>query len=183
MMTKNNIKILIIDDEERLLRILRMGLKIHNYDVVTASSAEEGLDYVFEKPVDVVLTDIRLGGMSGVDLVYEMERLQVGLPIVVMTAHADVNSAVKALKHGAKDYIQKPFDIEELVNVLENVLAKHEPAENKVLPTLDEGVVLAEKDLIIKALAKSGNVKSKAAKLLNISVRTLWYKIKKYHIE
>ncbi len=182
MTTDETLKLLIIDDEERLLRILRLGLKKYQFDVMTADSAERGLDYILEKPVDLIITDVRLGGMSGIDLVYELERLQAGVPIIVMTAHADVQSAVKALKHGASDYIQKPFNVEELYKVISDVLAKVEPHEKKILPTLDEGVAETEKELILRALAQSGNVKAKAARLLNISLRTLWYKIKKYDL-
>lgn len=182
-MVEKMIHILIVDDEERLLRILRLGLKTLGFTVTTAATAEEALDLLLKKEVDILLTDVRLEGMSGVDLVYELERLNIRLPIVVMTAHAEVETAVKSLKHGASDYIQKPFTVEELEKLIRDILAKTPETDiSGPLPTLDEGVSQTEKDLIIKALEQSGHVKAKAAKLLQVSERTLWYKLKKYNL-
>lgn len=182
-MADDSAHILIVDDEERLLRILRLGLRGAGFAVTTAGSGEEALDILLKKNVDVLLTDIRLGGMSGVDLIYELERLDVQLPIIVMTAHADVDTAVKSLKHGADDYIQKPFTVEEVEKLIRDLLAKM-PASGSAgpMPSLDEGVSQTEKELILKALEQSGHVKARAAKLLKISERTLWNKLKKYDI-
>lgn len=182
-MSQDMVRILIVDDEERLLRVLRLGLKPLGFDVATAESAEVALEHVFHNPVDIILTDVRLGGISGVEMIYELERLQISIPIIVMTAFADVDTAVKSLKHGAVDYIRKPFTIEELERVLRGVLSEHPYEKKDVLPSLDEGVAKMERDLILRALESSGQVKSKAAKLLKISERTLWYKIKKYNIQ
>jgi DNA-binding NtrC family response regulator len=184
MMTDIKIRILIIDDEERLLRVLRMGLKPLGYDVVTATSAQEGLNLIFKCPLDIILTDIALNAMSGVDLVFELERLNIGLPVIVMTAFAEVDLAVKSLKHGAVDFIRKPFSIEEIDVVLRDCLLKNCEPDKRSAPvtTLNEGMARAEKDLILKALEHTGHVKAKAAKVLGISERTLWYKIKKYNI-
>ncbi|MCA9404755.1 MAG: response regulator [Candidatus Omnitrophica bacterium] len=182
-MADEPVHILIVDDEDRLLRILRLGLRNAGFNVTTAGSGEEALDILLKKDIGLLLTDIRLGGMSGVDLIYELERLDVQLPIIVMTAHADVDTAVKSLKHGANDYIQKPFTVEEVEKLIRDLLAKMPPAESPgPLPSLDEGVSQTEKELILKALEQSGHVKAKAAKLLKVSERTLWNKLKKYDI-
>ncbi len=179
------IRILIVDDEERLLRVLRLGLKPKGFDVLTAPNAEQAIDYILSKPLDIILTDIRLGKMSGIDLVYELERLNVKLPIIVMTAFADVETAVKAFRHGAHDYIQKPFTVEELDELIRKIIKKSltEKNETSLVQSLDEGISEAEKELIIKALENAGHVKAKAAKLLKISERTLWYKLKKYNLQ
>lgn len=182
---QNLIRILIVDDEERLLRVLRLGLKPRGFEVLTALSAEEAINYILTKPLDIVLTDIRLGKMSGVELVYELERLNVKLPVIVMTAFADVDTAVKSFRHGACDYIQKPFTVEEL-EVLIRKIIKELPSpkgEKTPLLSLNEGISETEKELIVKALENTGYVKAKAAKLLKISERTLWYKLKKYNIQ
>ena len=182
-MADEPVHILIVDDEDRLLRILRLGLRNAGFNVTTAGSGEEALDILLKKDIGLLLTDIRLGGMSGVDLIYELERLDVQLPIIVMTAHADVDTAVKSLKHGANDYIQKPFTVEEVEKLIRDLLAKMPSAESPgPLPSLDEGVSQTEKELILKALEQSGYVKAKAAKLLKVSERTLWNKLKKYDI-
>jgi len=131
----------------------------------------------------VVLTDVRLEGMSGLELVFELERLQVQVPVMVMTAFADVTTAVKALKHGARDYIQKPFSIDEIDKLLREMLSQVPAREGPPLVSLDEGRSQTEKEMILKALEHSGHVKAQAAKLLKISERSLWYKLKKYNIQ
>jgi DNA-binding NtrC family response regulator len=174
-------QILIVDDQERLLRVLRLGLKELGYEVRTAGNGEAALKEIYSNPPDIVVTDMQMPAMNGIELIYEMERLQIDIPIVVMTAHADVDSAVRSFKHGAKDYIQKPFTTEELHKLVKELLAKAaKPLESQfeLHPKMDQ----AERESILKALKASGGVKSKAAKLLKVSERTLWYKIKKYRI-
>lgn len=186
MMNESNdfIKVLIVDDEERLLRILRLGLKPKGIEVLTSSTAEEALKLILNKTIDIVVTDVRLGGgMSGVDLVYELERLGVDLPVIVMTAYGDVDTAVKSFRHGAFDYIQKPFTVDELEELIRKVPSSLSKNATSVITPLDEGVSQKEKELIVKALESSGHNKVKAAKLLKISERTLWYKLKKYHLQ
>ena len=172
-------KLLIVDDEERLLRVLRLGFKELGDEVRTAPDGQQALKAIYDFAPDVVVTDMRMPVMSGVELVFEMERLQLGIPVIVMTAHAEVDSAVKALKHGARDYIQKPFTVPELHRVITDVVARlSAPLDNslELQPSLDE----SEKAAILKALKAAGNVKAEAARLLKISERTLWYKIKKH---
>lgn len=175
-------KILIIDDEERLLRVLRMGLKPMGYHVRTANNGEEGLEEVLSQSFDIVLTDIKMPKMMGTEFVFELERLSMDIPVIVMTAYADVESATKTLKHGAVDYIQKPFTVEELDSIIQKVLSKRVPREEIAHESLRDGVEQAEKELIERALLKSKNNKVKAAKILKISERALWYKIKKYDL-
>ena len=175
---------LIVDDEPRLLRILRLGLPEHGFNVLTASNGQEALKSLFDKKIDVVVTDIRMPVMDGVELIYEMERLGIKLPIVVTTAHADVDTAVKTLKHGACDYIRKPFSVDELVQsvkkAMEKVSNKKESSANDF--DLQSQVGLKEKEAIQKALNAAHGVKAEAARLLGISERNLWYKLKKYGI-
>ena len=179
-----NLKILVVDDEDRLLRILRLGLKQKGYEVRTVSDGEAAFEEILSQSYDLVIMDVRMPRLNGMELIYELERLNVEIPIIVMTAYANVETAVKSLKHGAFDYIQKPFTVDELDKVINGVLKElPKDQEQEVLPSLQHGVEEKEKELIQRALVKSGNVKTKAALLLNISERTLWYKIKKYNLE
>jgi len=177
----DRIKILIVDDQERLLRVLRLGLKEYPVDVKTVNNGEDALKALFDEAYDLVITDIRMPVMSGVELIYEIERYEMALPVIVMTAHADVDDAVKVFKHGAVDYIKKPFSVEELYSVIERVLEKHGATKDVVdIADLKEAVEDKEKEVIIKALQMCANNKAEVAKRLNISERNLWYKIKKY---
>ena len=175
-------EMLIVDDEPRLLRVLRMGLPQHGFNVVTASNGQEALKVLFASPIDVVVTDVRMPVMDGVELIYEMERLGIRLPVVVTTAHADVDTAVKALKHGACDYIRKPFSVEELVQSVQHAMQRMpvDQAPAAVDFGLQSQVDTKEKEAIEKALHAAGGVKAEAARLLGISERNLWYKLKKY---
>ena len=173
---------LIVDDEPRLLRVLRMGLPEHGFNVLTAANGQEALKILFDKHVDVVVTDVRMPVMDGVELIYEMERLGIKLPVVVTTAHADVDTAVKTLKHGACDYIRKPFSVDELVQSVKNVMEKvsMEQASTATDFDLQSQMDTKEKEAIQKALKAAHGVKAEAARLLGISERNLWYKLKKY---
>lgn len=174
--------VLIVDDEERLLRVLRLGLKGSAYQVVTAGNGEDALKVLFEQPIDLVITDLRMPVMGGVDLLYEMERYQMAIPVIIMTAHAETESVVKSFKHGACDYIAKPFSVEELLVVIQNVLARRgvQPSMGPVVVELKEAVEAREKEVIVQALRACQDNKAEAAKRLNIAERTLWYKIKKH---
>ena len=178
------VEILIVDDEPRLLRILRMGLPEHGFNVLTAANGQEALKILFDKQVDVVVTDIRMPVMDGVELIYEMERLDIKLPIVVTTAHADIDTAVKTLKHGACDYIRKPFSVEELVGSVKKAMEKafELPPSTRNDFDLQSQMDSKEKEAIQKALNAAHGVKAQAARLLGISERNLWYKLKKYSL-
>jgi DNA-binding NtrC family response regulator len=174
-------KVLIVDDEERLLRILRLAFKDSPYELRTASNGEEALKELFSQPFDVVVTDVQMPRMNGIELLYEMERYQMRIPVIVMTAHADVNAAVKAFKHGAVDYLSKPFTPDELRQAIDHVLARSTSAEGVAVPVdLKLALEGREKEVIAATLLACADNKAEAAKRLNISERTLWYKVKKY---
>jgi DNA-binding NtrC family response regulator len=180
----NMFEMLIVDDEPRLLRVLRLGLPDHGFNVSTASNGQEALKFLFDKKIDVVVTDIRMPVMDGVELIYEMERLDIKLPIVVTTAHADIDTAVKTLKHGACDYIRKPFSVEELVQSVKKAMEKVSSIQASPSNDFDlqSQMDSKEKEAIQKALNASHGVKAEAARLLGISERNLWYKLKKYSL-
>ncbi|MEI8011166.1 MAG: response regulator [Candidatus Omnitrophota bacterium] len=174
--------VLIVDDEPRLQRVLRMGLPEHGFNVLTASHGQEALKILFDKHVDIVVTDVRMPVMDGVELIYEMERLGIKLPVVVTTAYADVDTAVKTMKHGACDYIRKPFSVDELAQSIRHVMQK--VSTDCVAPGVDfdlqSQMDIKEKEAIQKAIRAASGIKAEAARLLGISERNLWYKLKKY---
>ncbi|HYE04407.1 MAG TPA: sigma-54 dependent transcriptional regulator [Planctomycetota bacterium] len=109
-------RILIVDDETRFAAILARALGAEGYaDVASASSAEDALDGLRERPCDLLVTDLRLPGMSGIELMGAVRRASPTTDVVLMTAFADVATARDALKRGAIDYLVKPFDNSELV--------------------------------------------------------------------
>ncbi|HTG01260.1 MAG TPA: sigma-54 dependent transcriptional regulator [Nitrospirota bacterium] len=115
-------KVLVIDDEELIRRTLEQHLSKEGYLVTATDSAEAGLDVVADDPPDVLLLDNRLPGMSGLALLEKLRISERSIMVIMVTATDEVESAVKAMKLGAYDYISKPFNIDELSLVIRKAL-------------------------------------------------------------
>jgi DNA-binding NtrC family response regulator len=115
-------RVLIIDDDEVFLRPLRRALELGGFDVATARSGEEALDALKAEDVDLVLTDQRLPGMDGVEVVRRLTAEHPEVGVVVMTAYATIGAAVQATRLGAEDYVVKPFEFDEILVVLRRAL-------------------------------------------------------------
>lgn len=107
--------VLIVDDERGVRRTLEFLLSKEGFRVSVAESGEQAMDRFEERPVDLVLTDLRMDGMSGLDVVREVKRRSPGAEVLVMTAFGSIDTAVEAMKLGATDYITKPARNEEIL--------------------------------------------------------------------
>jgi DNA-binding NtrC family response regulator len=119
-------RILIVEDEEIFLRPLQRSLEVAGYDVFFRASGEDALDVLKTDDVDLVLTDKRLPGMDGVELVRRLKAEQPDLAVVVMTAYGTIDSAVEAVRLGAADYLVKPFEVAELLIVIRRAIELQE---------------------------------------------------------
>ncbi len=115
-------RILIIDDEVVFARSVAHTLGRHGYECRSLSSAEEGIASLEEERPDLILLDIKLAGMSGLEALRRIVNLDGSIVVIIMTAYSSVESAVAAMKDGAYDYIQKPIDHDELTFVIEKAL-------------------------------------------------------------
>src|SRR5512136_2776896 len=115
-------KILVIDDEKLIRWTLEQHLVKEGYEVVTADSAEKGLVMINEDAPDLVLLDNRLPEMTGLELLEKLNVQERGLMVIMITAYGLVETAVKAMKLGAYDYISKPFNLEEITFVIRKAL-------------------------------------------------------------
>ena len=106
--------VLVVEDEPKMLRLLEMNLAEEGYKVRAAADAEAGLKLFREHRIDVVLTDLKLPGMGGLEFLAAVKRADSRIPVIVMTAYGTVETAVEAMKAGASDYILKPFSLEEI---------------------------------------------------------------------
>lgn len=106
--------ILIIEDEAKLRRLLELNLGDDGFKTLSAGDAETGLKLLASEPVHLVLTDLKLPGISGIEFLYKAKEHDIALPIVVMTAFGSVETAVEAMKAGASDYVLKPFSLAEI---------------------------------------------------------------------
>ncbi|MDT8265019.1 response regulator, partial [Roseomonas sp. DSM 102946] len=114
--------ILIVDDEARLAEVLAVGLEGRGFEAAFACSADAALGHVAAQRVDLVLTDLRMPGLSGQELLRRLRAEHPGLPVVIMTAYASVRDAVELVKEGAFDYVAKPFDLDEVVTTIQRAL-------------------------------------------------------------
>ena len=114
--------ILIIEDEAKMRRLLELNLGDDGFKTLSASDAETGLKLLASEPVDLVLTDLKLPGMSGLELLQTAKQNNPALPVVVMTAFGSVETAVEAMKAGASDYVLKPFSLAEIRMVVRKEL-------------------------------------------------------------
>jgi len=106
--------ILIVEDEPKMLRLLELNLADDGYTTRTASTAENGLKILASDKIDLVLSDVKLPGMNGLEFLQAVKRANAAVPVVMMTAYGTVENAVEAMKDGASDFVLKPFSIEEI---------------------------------------------------------------------
>jgi DNA-binding NtrC family response regulator len=146
--------ILVVDDEKNQREILETILSGEGYDVTTASSGEAAMKFVESRRFDLVLTDLKMTGMSGLDLLKELTNFDRSIIVILLTAHGSVDSAVDALRLGAFDYLQKPYDSDKLLETVSRALNKLTALDTEIVsvsPEMDK-----VKKLILK-IAKSNS--------------------------
>jgi len=127
-------RVLVIDDEVRFRELYRQVLEQAGFEARTAGSAEEALGAVRSDPPAMVVSDVRLPGRDGLELLREVRGQRPDLPFLLVTAYADVRDAVEALKLGAVDYLAKPVDLDELVAAVRDALGVHPQADGWEVP-------------------------------------------------
>ena len=126
-------RILIVDDEPSIRKVLSAQLRRVGLDVETAASGLEACERLAEESFNLVVSDLRMPGRTGLELLQWVCENRPGLPVILITAHGTVDTAVEALKRGAFDYITKPFDRDEIVHVIRKALAAQAGASRRVL--------------------------------------------------
>jgi DNA-binding NtrC family response regulator len=121
--------ILIVEDEAKMRRLLELNLGEDGLSTLSAGDAEAGLKLLRENTVDLVVTDLKLPGMNGLEFLQAIKRQSAALPVVVMTAFGSVETAVEAMKAGASDYVLKPFSLSEMRMVIRKELDVHKLRE------------------------------------------------------
>ncbi|PJA95280.1 MAG: two-component system response regulator, partial [Ignavibacteriales bacterium CG_4_9_14_3_um_filter_34_10] len=126
--------VLIIDDEEIQLQSLKTFLSKRKFNVFTSRSGEDGIRLINENLIDIVLTDFKMPGMNGFEVLRKTKEINPGIDVVVMTAFGTIENAVSLMKAGAFDYLIKPIDLDELENILEKITERKQLiSENKLL--------------------------------------------------
>jgi two-component system KDP operon response regulator KdpE len=156
-MTTVSIKVLVIDDEPPIRKLLRMGLSTQGYEIIEATNGKNGLALLAENP-DVIILDLGLPDIPGLDLLSLIRERNERVPIVVLSSRGDETAKVKALDHGADDYVTKPFGMEEL-------LARLRAAVRHQLQVQGERPIFRVGDLSIDLVRRIVKVRDKDVKL------------------
>jgi len=115
------LRVLLVDDDDSVLRFLVSAFTSNHCQAKTASTAEQALDLLGDDPYDLVVSDIKMPGLSGLDLLRAIKGRQPGTPVVLITGVPSVNSAVFGLRHGAYDYLPKPFSVTEVKELIQRL--------------------------------------------------------------
>jgi len=151
--------VLVVDDEPSIRKVLAAQLRKDGHEVHTADDGDDAVSRLSEADVDVVITDLRMPGMDGMGLLRWIQDTQPNLPVVVLTAHGSIDTAVDALKRGAFDFLTKPFDQAELASVVNKALqTRHQLGEHLAAGTpvelLGDGpAVRAIRDVLARVTA------------------------------
>jgi DNA-binding NtrC family response regulator len=173
--------ILIVEDDELMRLSLEDRFRLEGFAVVAAGTVE-GARLRLEGGVrpSLVLTDVRLPDGSGI-AVFDLCRATLpGVPVIVMTAFGSVADAVRLVKAGALDYVEKPFNLDDLVETIRMTVSGEEGSGER---GLRGSVEEAERAAILEALVRNGWAISRTADVLGISRKNLWEKMRRYRIE
>lgn len=127
--------IVLIDDELKLLQALKRALEIEGYDIYDFSDPQKGLDFITSREIDLVVSDIRMSGMSGIDLLGKIRKMKPDLPCILMTAYSSVETAVTAIKLGARDYLLKPFELADFKQAIKQALSSRGGNSRNAIPS------------------------------------------------
>jgi len=136
-LTENRLPTILVVDDEEIIRItIQKKLSRMGFNVLSFEKAEDALYYLKNSPgeVDLILTDIKLRKMDGIELLQRVNNLDEPVPVLIISGHGNVEDAIRALRYGASDYIRKPFDINDLTSSVRSILKrKFEKKETEVL--------------------------------------------------
>lgn len=147
-------QILIIDDEKIVSTALVAILKTRNFECETASNGEEGLEKIKKENYDIILCDLQMPGLDGLGFLQKSKTLHLTTPIIMMSAYATSEVAIKAIKLGASDYISKPFDADEIIFTIEKVIERQKLLEENIYLKKE----IADKYSFDKIISKSKKI-------------------------
>ncbi|GEN35395.1 response regulator [Aneurinibacillus danicus] len=169
--------VLIVDDDVDICFLMATAIQSEQVEIITAHSGKEALRMYEQHHPELVLLDIQLPELSGIEVLGRMKKIDEECQVIMVTAYATIETAVQAMKLGALDYICKPFKLPHLRETVQNAI-DFVTSIPEHLPTLEE----VERKHIEKVLNEVEGNRRLAAEKLDISLRTLYYKIKQYNI-
>lgn len=137
----DSLSVLVVDDDVDLLKLLEIRLRRAGFAVETAMSGDSALRTLKRMQPDVVVTDLKMEAMDGIELLNEIERRNPMLPVILLTAHGTIPDAVVATKKGAFAFLTKPFDDEELIRTIRDAALPGGTLEHQESPGLRSGIL------------------------------------------
>ena len=131
LMPKKNL-VWVVDDDESIRWVLEKGLSESGLKVETFESAHQVIKKLEEESPGAILTDIKMPGTSGLALLDQVKEIRPDIPVIIMTAHSDLESAVESYEHGAWEYLPKPFDIDEAIQIVKRAITPDEGVEEEI---------------------------------------------------
>src|SRR5881296_4301630 len=148
--------ILVVDDEKAQREILEMILAEEGYDVTTAASGEAAIKFAKDRSFDLALTDLKMTGMDGIELLQHLLALDSSIVVILLTAHGTIDSAKEALRRGAFDYLQKPFERDTLLATIKRALGTLDQIDVEIISASPK--MEAVKKMILKVARSSSTV-------------------------
>ncbi|EDZ3530518.1 two-component system response regulator GlrR [Salmonella enterica subsp. arizonae] len=171
MISRKPAHLLLVDDDPGLLKLLGMRLASEGYSVVTAESGQEGLRILNREKVDLVISDLRMDEMDGMQLFTEIQKVQPGMPVIILTAHGSIPDAVAATQKGVFSFLTKPIDKDALYKAIDEALEQTAPATDDswrkpivtrsplMLRLLEQAHMVAQSDVSVLINGQSGTGK------------------------
>lgn len=142
------LNLMLVDDEERFLATTAKLLKRAGHRVLTASSGQAAIELLGEHDVDVIILDVKMPGMGGLEVLREVRLRFPLVEVIMLTGHGTIESAVEGLKSGAFDFVTKPCDIEILVSKAEEAAARRRAMEEKIRKARTMTAMRSPRDLV-----------------------------------
>ena len=126
------LKVLFVDDEVDFLETLMKRMKKRGVDVAGVGSGEQALDYLYNQPVDVVVLDVRMPGIGGINTLREIKKIDPLMEVIMLTGHASIEAAIDGMELGAFDYLMKPADFDELFYKIQDAFKRRTIQKQKI---------------------------------------------------
>ena len=179
MTSRKPAHLLLVDDDPGLLKLLGMRLVSEGYSVVTAESGQEGLKVLGREKVDLVISDLRMDEMDGMQLFTEIQKQQPGMPVIILTAHGSIPDAVAATQQGVFSFLTKPVDKDALYKAIDSALEHTAPSNDEawresivtrspiMLRLLEQARMVAQSDVSVLINGQSGTGKEILAQAIH----------------
>lgn len=140
------VRLLLIDDEQGFVETMAKRLDKRGHEVATALSGQEGLDVLAERTIDVVILDVKMPGMDGIETLKRIKADHPLVEVVMLTGHATIESAIEGMKHGAFDYLMKPCEMDELLAKMNEANDRKFEHEERILDARARHVPIVRED-------------------------------------